>query len=318
MPGCPYVLERTPCRPPRRSGLGEAPSDPPTHCDSSTGRVKPLAVNAPADGRVANASSEAADAGNLAHGRVVWSRSGRRRRGNGRGRARRGASHGGVPDQVSLLSVQPAPGRLALEGRLGGLLPEVLGRAGRPRARRVGPGSGRRIARRASPRAPGLGSTRLRIRRPPGPSTPAFRSTSSTSAPKTSASSRAVRYHSSDSSAGRAPDSARDLRARRSRSRPPASAETDPRVLGDPVPRSRSRSLPRLAPAPEPRSVVPPIQIDARPVAARPTRTPPPPRPRDLILPRSVVTAWSLFVLLALGFAFFAGLLAGHFVWKVH
>lgn len=41
-------------------------------------------------------------------------------------------------------------------------------------------------------------------------------------------------------------------------------------------------------------------------------------RSRDLILPRSVVASWSLFVLLALGFSFFAGLLAGHYVWRVH
>jgi hypothetical protein len=41
-------------------------------------------------------------------------------------------------------------------------------------------------------------------------------------------------------------------------------------------------------------------------------------RPHDLVIPRSVVTAWSLFVLLALALAFAAGLLAGHFVWKVH
>ncbi|MDE2507206.1 MAG: hypothetical protein KGM43_08355 [Planctomycetota bacterium] len=42
------------------------------------------------------------------------------------------------------------------------------------------------------------------------------------------------------------------------------------------------------------------------------------PRPRDLILPRSVVMAWSLFVLLALAATFLAGLLAGHFIWRVH
>ena len=59
--------------------------------------------------------------------------------------------------------------------------------------------------------------------------------------------------------------------------------------------------------------VLPPIQTE--PVAilsARPTT-----RARDITLPRSVVTAWSLFVLLALGMAFAAGLLAGHFLWRV-
>lgn len=41
-------------------------------------------------------------------------------------------------------------------------------------------------------------------------------------------------------------------------------------------------------------------------------------RARDVVLPRSVVLAWSLFVLLALALAFSAGLLAGHYVWRVH
>jgi hypothetical protein len=41
-------------------------------------------------------------------------------------------------------------------------------------------------------------------------------------------------------------------------------------------------------------------------------------QPRDLMIPRSLVTLWSLFVLFALALSFLAGLLAGHFVWKVH
>ena len=60
-------------------------------------------------------------------------------------------------------------------------------------------------------------------------------------------------------------------------------------------------------------SILPPIETE--PVAIRPTR--PTTRARDITLPRSVVTAWSLFVLLALGMAFTAGLLAGHFLWQV-
>jgi hypothetical protein len=61
--------------------------------------------------------------------------------------------------------------------------------------------------------------------------------------------------------------------------------------------------------------VVPPIQIDA------PTRLNerlPVSRSRDLLLPRSTVAAWSIFVLLAQCLAFLAGLLAGHFIWRVH
>ncbi len=61
-----------------------------------------------------------------------------------------------------------------------------------------------------------------------------------------------------------------------------------------------------------------PIEVDTsrRPSPMRTIR--PPARPSDLVLPRSVVAAWSLFVLLALALAFTAGLLAGHYVWRVH
>ena len=40
------------------------------------------------------------------------------------------------------------------------------------------------------------------------------------------------------------------------------------------------------------------------------------PRRNDVILPRSAVLLWSFFVVAALGAAFVAGLLAGHYVWK--
>jgi hypothetical protein len=70
---------------------------------------------------------------------------------------------------------------------------------------------------------------------------------------------------------------------------------------------------PNEAPAGPEEGVLPPIQTE--PVAVRPSR--PTARARDITLPRSVVTAWSLFVLLALGMAFAAGLLAGHFLWRV-
>jgi len=39
-------------------------------------------------------------------------------------------------------------------------------------------------------------------------------------------------------------------------------------------------------------------------------------RRRDVVLPRTAAVAWSLFGLLALGFAFTAGLMIGHFLWK--
>jgi phage FluMu protein Com len=45
-------------------------------------------------------------------------------------------------------------------------------------------------------------------------------------------------------------------------------------------------------------------------------RSEPPPRARDVVLPRTAAVAWSLFGLLGLGFAFISGLLLGHFLWK--
>jgi DNA-directed RNA polymerase subunit RPC12/RpoP len=71
---------------------------------------------------------------------------------------------------------------------------------------------------------------------------------------------------------------------------------------------------PAVAPA---NVVVPPINFDQRRAVVERDRGPGP-RPRDVNLPRSVVLAWSLFVLIALALAFAAGLLAGHFLWKVH
>lgn len=61
--------------------------------------------------------------------------------------------------------------------------------------------------------------------------------------------------------------------------------------------------------------IIPPIRLDAPRSAASRTL---PVRSRDVVLPRSAVATWSLFVLLAQGLAFLAGLLAGHFLWRVH
>jgi hypothetical protein len=41
-------------------------------------------------------------------------------------------------------------------------------------------------------------------------------------------------------------------------------------------------------------------------------------KPRDLVIPRSVVASWSVLVLFAVGLAFLAGLMIGHFVWRLH
>jgi DNA-directed RNA polymerase subunit RPC12/RpoP len=66
---------------------------------------------------------------------------------------------------------------------------------------------------------------------------------------------------------------------------------------------------------PEAAPVVPPIQVE--PLTVAPER-PATARARDVVLPRSVVASWSLFVLVAQGLAFVAGLLAGHYLWRVH
>ncbi len=62
-------------------------------------------------------------------------------------------------------------------------------------------------------------------------------------------------------------------------------------------------------------TVGPPIRVE--PPSIIPERTSIV-RSRDLILPRSVVATWSLLVLMAQALAFVAGLLAGHFLWRVH
>jgi len=72
--------------------------------------------------------------------------------------------------------------------------------------------------------------------------------------------------------------------------------------------------VPVPPPLPE---AVPPIQVEVPP-DVRPHESYGRTRARDVVLPRSVVLAWSLFVLAALALAFGAGLLAGHYVWRVH
>jgi hypothetical protein len=94
----------------------------------------------------------------------------------------------------------------------------------------------------------------------------------------------------------------------------PAAAEE---TAAPPPERTIEYSLAPEPPAQTPAedAVVPPIRLETpRIIAERVVG----PRARDVVLPRSVVLAWSLFVLLALALAFTAGLLAGHFVWRVH
>ena len=74
--------------------------------------------------------------------------------------------------------------------------------------------------------------------------------------------------------------------------------------------------LPASAPVavPEPNVVVPAISIE--PPAIRPAAAAEPQGIREVVLPASVVLAWSLFVLLAVPMAFIAGLMVGHYLWK--
>ncbi len=101
---------------------------------------------------------------------------------------------------------------------------------------------------------------------------------------------------------------------------PPRRAAAAPEVVMSPVTPVPATPAPAPASAPQsPRadeeSVIPPINFDA--AVRRPSRSTVT-TSRDVVLPKTAVAAWSLFVLLAQGLAFLAGLLAGHFLWKVH
>jgi DNA-directed RNA polymerase subunit RPC12/RpoP len=95
---------------------------------------------------------------------------------------------------------------------------------------------------------------------------------------------------------------------------PPVVATESPVVAAERVP-----VAPASAPAPAPavERGFPEIRLEPPEPVARHRRAELA-RPFDLVLPRAVVASWSLLVLLAITFAFIAGLLAGHYVWQVH
>jgi hypothetical protein len=72
--------------------------------------------------------------------------------------------------------------------------------------------------------------------------------------------------------------------------------------------------LPISVPGPEVNIAVPPIRVE--PEAIRPPSGDETRGIREVVLPASVVLAWSLLVLTALPTAFVAGLMVGHFLWK--
>ncbi|MFO0908222.1 MAG: hypothetical protein U0794_07660 [Isosphaeraceae bacterium] len=104
--------------------------------------------------------------------------------------------------------------------------------------------------------------------------------------------------------------------------RPPASrsATTQGAVSAPPTPIEQPDIPPDLSqiPTPTPQVEVPNLTIETSVSEGRRARLPEPSRSRDIVLPRSVVASWSFLVLLAVSFAFVAGLLAGHYLWRVH
>jgi phage FluMu protein Com len=81
-------------------------------------------------------------------------------------------------------------------------------------------------------------------------------------------------------------------------------------------PESQSQSPPSLVPTGESQEFVPPIAIE--PPSVRAAARAESRRPYEVILPASVVLMWSVFVLVGTALSFIAGLLVGHFLWKMH
>jgi hypothetical protein len=80
-------------------------------------------------------------------------------------------------------------------------------------------------------------------------------------------------------------------------------------VMFNPMPVETPPPIPLVKPALD----IPPIEVEP------PTILPPGTeirRVREVVLPASVVLAWSVFVLAAIAMSFVAGLLIGHFLWK--
>ena len=94
----------------------------------------------------------------------------------------------------------------------------------------------------------------------------------------------------------------------------PAQAPAPPEPM-PPAPAPAPIVPPVVPPREAVEAVVPPIRVESPTLAVERMPTV---RSRDLVIPRSVVAFWSLFVLLALALAFLAGLLAGHYLWRVH
>jgi len=85
-----------------------------------------------------------------------------------------------------------------------------------------------------------------------------------------------------------------------------------------PAPQPSEPSPAPIPPPPEPdetRTIVPSIEIEPPSIRTGGTEVR---HYSEVILPASVVLAWSLFVLLGIASSFVAGLLVGHFLWRLH
>ncbi len=96
-----------------------------------------------------------------------------------------------------------------------------------------------------------------------------------------------------------------------------------PISFGPPEPRHEPEASPVADPPPAPPPVairppapaeaVPEITVETGPIVVDRARRR---RPGEVVLTQSVITSWAVFMLLALGISFLAGVVVGHFVWK--
>ena len=98
----------------------------------------------------------------------------------------------------------------------------------------------------------------------------------------------------------------------------------------EPSPASEPSSTPPVEPSPTPEPTAPPVEPAIPKVSTAPEHIPEIAvtpdlvrtdrasrrRPNEVILTQSVITSWAVFMLMALGISFVAGLFVGHFVWK--
>ncbi len=91
---------------------------------------------------------------------------------------------------------------------------------------------------------------------------------------------------------------------------PGPNPEPEPQPSAEPPPAPPPIVQP--PPSPPAAAAVPEIAVETGPIVVdRPRRR----RPGEVVLTQSVITSWAVFMLLALGISFVAGVVVGHFVW---